>query len=71
MGSGNLDGPGLMAELSPLGQPVAGADILLRMQRLQLSERSGAQLVTGRAITTDDLPVEGRDEWIAAVERLA
>ena len=25
----------------------------------------------GRAITTYTLPIEGRDEWIAAVERLA
>jgi hypothetical protein len=25
----------------------------------------------GRAITTYSIPIEGRDEWIAAVERLA
>ena len=25
----------------------------------------------GRAITTYRIPIEGRDEWIAAVERLA
>ncbi len=25
----------------------------------------------GRAITTYTMPIEGRDEWLAAVERLA
>jgi hypothetical protein len=25
----------------------------------------------GRAITAYDMPIEGRDEWVAAVERLA
>jgi hypothetical protein len=25
----------------------------------------------GRAIATYNMPIEGRDEWIAAVERLA
>jgi hypothetical protein len=25
----------------------------------------------GRAIATDDMPIEGRDEWLAAAKRLA
>ena len=36
-------------------------------EKVELARRTGV----GRAITGYRMPIEGRDEWIAAVERLA
>ena len=38
-----------------------------RCQRLLMARPTGV----GRAITTYEMPIEGRDEWLAAVRRLA
>jgi hypothetical protein len=47
---------------------VAGADILPWRQRVA-GRKVGGSSGVGHALTAYRMPIEGRDEWIAAVER--
>ena len=64
-----------LAEPSVVTEPEHGHELDRRFRELALALPEKVVLArptgVGRAIATYDMPIEGRDEWLAAARRLA